>query len=111
MNETYRNLVASAGAAAVTYIGLVDDDGDELAGGAYLRQAVSWTAPSNGLVRPVSNLVFDIPAGTTVGGWRGYNALVDGTDYDGADLTAEVFSSSGQYTLLAAGTGIAHNAG
>ena len=110
MNETYRNAIADYGAGLITYIGLVDESGIELSGGspAYARQAVTWTVASDGVIRPTADLTFDIPAGTTVAGWRGYDALSGGTDYGGADLTQESYAGQGTYTLLAASTGILH---
>lgn len=112
MNGTYRNAIAVAGGVLVTHIGLVNQAGVEIAGGApaYARQAVGWGAPVNGLVRPNGNLTFDIPTGVTVGGWRGYSASSGGTDYGGADLTQEAFAGQGQYVLVASGTGIDHRA-
>jgi hypothetical protein len=107
MNSTYRNAIADAGKALITHIGLVNSGGTELTGGSYARLAVTWTAASNGTVRPTANLTFDVPAGT-VGGWRGYSALSSGTDYGGQTLTTETFAEAGQYTLLAASTGILH---
>ena len=80
---------------------------NELSGGspAYARKAVTWTGA--GAVRsPSANLVFDIPAGATVTGWRGFTALTGGTDYDGAALTSTAFSNQGTYTLLSASTNI-----
>jgi len=110
MTEAYRNAIADYGASLITYIGLVDETGTELSGGdpAYARQPVTWTAASDGIIRPSADLTFDVPAGTTVGGWRGYSALTGGTDYGGADLTQETFTNQGTYTLLAAQTGIRH---
>ena len=113
MSDGYRNGVANAGGALITHIGLVDDDGDELVGGdpAYARQPVTWTvAPASGVgvIRPDDDLVFDIPASTTVAGWRGFNALVAGDNLGGADLANEVYGAQGTYTLLAASTGIKH---
>jgi hypothetical protein len=110
MNTAYLNLIADA-ADAITHIALFDD-GVEITGGspAYARQAVTWTAPSNGLVRPDGNLAFDIPAGATVDEWRGFSADTGGTDYGGEDLTPEAFAGQGTYTLLAASTGIQHTA-
>lgn len=109
MNSTYRNAIATEGAGLITHIGLVDDQGDELTGGdpAYARKAVTWTAASDGTIRPNANIEFDVPAGT-VGGWRGYSASTNGTDYGGQDLTQEVFAEQGVYRLLAAGTAINH---
>ena len=57
------------------------------------------------------DLTFDVPSGVTVGGWRGYSASTGGTNYGGADLTNESFASQGEYTLLAASSGINHQLG
>lgn len=110
MNTAYLNLIADA-ADAITHIALFGN-GSEVTGGspAYARLAVTWTAPSNGLVRPTTNLVFDIPAGGVVDEWRGFTALTSGTDYGGEVLTEETFAGQGTYTLLAASTGIQHSA-
>lgn len=109
MNEAYRNAIANAGGALITHIGLVNSSGVEISGGGYARQAVTWTTASDGIIRPTADLVFDIPAGTTVGGWRGYSASTAGIDYGGADLVNETFAGAGQYKLLASGTGIQHS--
>jgi len=111
MTEGYRNSIADHGGTLITHIGLVDDTGTELTGGspAYARQAVTWTSATDGTIRPSADLTFDIPADTTVGGWRGYSALSDGTDYGGKALTNEAFASQGEYKLLSASTGILHS--
>lgn len=100
------NVGADAIGAGITHIGLVDGGGAELAGGAYARKAVVWTAAAAGLIRPNANLVFDVPAGATVAGWRGFTALAAGTNHGGEALTAEAFGAAGTYTLLAAATAI-----
>lgn len=112
MNATYRDAIADHGGSLITHIALFDETGTEITGGtpAYARQAVTWTASSNGMIRPSADLTFDIPAGATVAEWRGFSAATAGTDYEGAPLTNETFASQGQYTLLAASTGIGHNA-
>lgn len=110
MNTTYLNAIAEAGADLVTHIGLVDDTATELTGGTYARQAVTWTAASNGDISPTGNLTFNVPAGASVAGWRGYSASSAGTDYGGAALTQEDFSAAGTYTLLASSTAIDHDA-
>lgn len=111
MNEDYLNAIADEGGTLITHIGLVDETGTEITGGdpAYARQAVTWTAASGGTIRPSADLTFDIPSGTTVGGWRGYSASSSGTNYGGEDLTQESYASQGEYTLLASGTGILHS--
>jgi len=108
MNAAYLNLTADAGGAAITYLGLVDDQGDEISGGTYARQAVTWTAADNGRIYPTADKEFNIPSGATVAGWRGYDALTDGTDYGGEALPEQPFASDGTYTLEAAKTWIEH---
>jgi hypothetical protein len=108
MSVGYRNAIADAGADLITHIGLVDDEGTELSGGSYARKAVTWTAASGGTIRPTADLTFDVPAGATVAGWRGFSASTGGTNYGGADLTEETFAAAGQYKLLAVSTGILH---
>lgn len=110
MTEGYRNAIADAGGNLITHIGLVDETGTELSGGspAYARKAVTWTSASGGTIRPNADLVFDVPSGATVAGWRGYSASTGGTNYGGQDLTPAAFEEQGQYRLLAALTGIKH---
>lgn len=110
MDTSYLNATAQAGGALITHVGLVDGSGTEITGGGYARQAVAWTAPSNGLIRPTTDETFSIPAGATVAGWRGFSASTGGTNYGGAALTPEAYANAGTYTLLAASTGIDHDA-
>lgn len=109
MNVAYRNATANAGAGLITHIALFNG-ATEISGGGYARQPVTWTSASNGLIRPTANLVFNIPSGATVDGWRGFSAATGGTDYDGAALTSTPFSNPGTYTLEAASTSITHAA-
>jgi len=108
MTEAFRNALLTHGGTLITHIGLVIVNGTEISGGtpAYARKAVTWAAASGGIMRPSADLTFDIPAGITVAGWRGFTALTDGTNYGGHDLTNEIFAGQGQYKLLAASTGI-----
>lgn len=110
MNNSYLNALASQGASLITHIGLVNGSGVELSSGSYARQPVTWSAPSNGDIAPVSNLVFNITAGDVVAGWRGYSALTGGTDYGGATVTTRTYTNNGTYTLQAASTSINHDA-
>ena len=111
MTVGYRNAIATHGGSLITHIGLVDGVGAEMTGGspAYARQLVTWTAASTGTIRPLADLLFDVPAGATVAGWRGFSAPSAGTNFGGANLASETFAAQGQYRLLAAGTGILHN--
>jgi hypothetical protein len=108
MTEGYRNAIAGHGGSLIKYIGLVNGSGVELSGGTYARKAVTWTTAADGVIRPTADLVFDVPAGATVAGWRAYSAATAGTNYGGAALPEETFNGAGQYRLLAANTGILH---
>lgn len=111
MKPIYRNAIRDHAKTLITHIGLVDDLGAELSGGspAYARKTITWVDDGDGVMRPSDNLTFDIPTGANVSGWSGYSALTLGTDYGGAALTREDFAAQGEYTLLAATSGIAHN--
>ena len=109
MDTNYSNAIADSGGDLISHIGLIDETGTEISGGSYARQAITWTTASGGTIRPNADLVFEVPAGETIAGWRGYSALTGGTDYGGEDLTNEAFTNPGQYKLLASGTGILHN--
>ncbi len=111
MNADYRNAIADYGGTVVTHIGLVDNTDTELTGGdpAYARQAVSWESSVDGFIQITSNLLFDIPAGANVSGWRGYSAPTADTEYGGKSLTREDYAGQGTYALLADETGIEHN--
>ena len=110
MNSTYLDAIADHGATLITHIGLVNEVGAEITGGTYARQPVTWTGSGDGNNQLSTDETFNIPAGVTVGGWRGFSALTAGTNYGGADLTQESFANAGTYTLLAASTAIDHNA-
>lgn len=108
MTAAFKNYLLDGGSGCdvMTHIGLVDETGTEITGGSYARKAVTWGDASSGTIRPTGDLTFDIPASTTVGGWRGFTADTAGTNYGGDDLTNEAFAGAGQYKLLAASTGI-----
>ncbi len=111
MNEDYLNAIANHGGSIVNYIGLVDDQGNEIDDEYYSRQSVNWTDPVEGLIRPIENLAFNISGGgIIVQGWRGYADETGGIEYGGKDLDPETFTNSGQYILIADDTGISHEA-
>ncbi len=116
MTAEYREAIADYGGTLITHIGLVDEDGYELEGGdpTYARQVVTWTSADDGTIRPTADLTFDVPADTTVAGWRAYASVTgdtpeDADDYGGKALTQETFANQGEYKLLAASTGILHD--
>ncbi|MFD0902324.1 phage tail fiber protein [Actinomadura sediminis] len=69
----------------------------EVVGGSYARQSVTWGAAASGVKSNSADLVFNVPAGTTVthvGGWDG------STFRGGGALTAsQAFATAGTYTI------------
>lgn len=110
MDSNFHTALAAHGASLITHIGLVDGSGVEISGGSYARKAVTWSG-SAGVRSPSADMVFDIPAGATVAGWRAFTALTGGTNYGGAALTPASFTNAGTYTLLAASTNFTVQAG
>jgi hypothetical protein len=111
MANTYLNSAAWGGTREILYIGLVDDTETELSGGspAYARQPVESWPRTDGVARPSDDLVFEVPASTTVKGWRGYSAITGGIEYGGGDFAElEVYVDQGQFVLVAAETAIIH---
>ena len=109
MSQAWHDAQAEAGAARVTHIGLVDGTGTELSEGdpAYSRKAVGWTEATSGKCSLDGDYVFDIPAGATVAGWRGFDALTVGNNLGGKDHAAsEVYAGQGTFTLKASETSI-----
>lgn len=110
--EALHNALAAEAATLITYIGLVKPNGEEISGGDYARQAVTWKGDGqggaivDGLIRPTEDLVFDVPGSTTVAGWRGYSASTGGTDYGGQDLDQETFNNPGKYYLESSKTSL-----
>ena len=98
-----KNTLASAYAGAATYAALYStvpgaSAGTELTGGApaYARMALSWSAPSNGVI--TSTVTFNVASGSTVAGAGVYTAQA-GTYSDGTGVTSQTFASQGTYAL------------
>ena len=100
-----RNTLASAYATAATHAALYSTApsggaaGTELSGGspAYARKAISWSAPTNGVI--TATVVFDVPSGATVAGTGVHSAITAGNFLDGTSLTSQAFASQGTYTV------------
>lgn len=102
---TQKNNLATAYGNAATHAAIYStvpagSAGTEPSGGspAYARKAISWSAPTNGVITATVN--FDVPAGFTVRGAGVHTALTAGTYLDGGAVAAEqAFASQGTYTL------------
>lgn len=115
VSNAYLNECANAMRTKVKYLGLVDDNGDEITGGGYERMPVTWTtAPASGVgvLRPTDSIVFSVlGGGTVIGGWRGYSAKTGGTDYGGIDFPVaeqEEFKNDGEVRLVPEKTALKH---
>ena len=108
VNDDYLDEIAGAGGTLVNYIGLIDETDTEISGGDYSRLSVSWDESETGVLRPATDLTFDIPENTIVAGWRGYETDTSTTALIGSSLTEESFADAGQYTLIADQTSINH---
>jgi hypothetical protein len=113
-DTTARNVGVDAIAALSTRLALhTGDPGgansatSEVSGGtpAYARKAVAWNAASGGAAAQTSNVVFDVPAGTTVT-WISLWNTAGTVRYLKKAVTSEAFGAQGTYTVLAAGSSL-----
>jgi hypothetical protein len=71
---------------------------NEVSGGGYARQSITWFAASAGNLDNNANPTFSVPAGTV--SWFGlWTASSGGTLLATGDLTDETFVLAGTYTL------------
>ena len=71
---------------------------NEVVGGTYARQAVTWAAAGSGTMASSNQPVFNVPAGTTVA-WASFWNTAGTKRYVKKDITNEVFGADGTYTL------------
>lgn len=98
-------LTAAAGAAAADAVEVslhTDDPGatgtNEIAGGTYARQPVTWGTPSGGMVTATADPEFDVPGGNWVrwcGLWDAGGVWLAGILLD----TQVEFPADGTYTI------------
>lgn len=112
MHENYRNHIAEAGASKVHEMSLHSDDpepdgSNEISGGNYSRQPVNLSLDADGTIEDDSDIVFEIPEGTTVR----YGGLWDdaGNWLGSDDVPEETFNNEGTYIVEK--TRIKHPAG
>ncbi|MFZ0324743.1 MAG: hypothetical protein WAN48_11500 [Actinomycetes bacterium] len=78
--------------------GGVNGASNEVTGGGYARQAISWFPAAAGAMDNNANPVFSIPASTTVA-WVSYWNAAGSIRYLKKDVSDDVFSSAGTYTI------------
>jgi len=99
-----RNKQLGGFGSAVTHASLHTADpgtngANEVAGGSYARQSVTWSAPSAGTVSSSNSQVFPVPASTTVSFVGYWDHVSAGNFYGSRDVTDEVFAGAGTYTI------------
>ena len=104
-----KNVALDAIAGVALYMALYTDAAGEteVSGGspAYARKAITWGSASGGALATGAQIVFDVPAGTTVRAIGICSALTGGTQY-AVDEPATVETWAGQGTCtVASGTG------
>lgn len=76
-----------------------DTGTNEVAGGSYTREAVTWGTVASGAMANTGAIVFDVPASTTITHLGLWSASSAGTFYGYADITDEAFANAGTYTI------------
>jgi hypothetical protein len=98
MNETAKNYMLTQLAGQATKASLHIANGDEVSGGTYARQTITWGTASGGSISDTSIPAFNIPASTTVATVKLWNSA--GTvEYASFDVTDETFTNAGTYTI------------
>jgi hypothetical protein len=98
----YKN-AAVAGALFSATPGTTGTATNELTGGGYARQTISWGTVANGAVATSSNIVFSVASGATVSHFGVCSSTTATTAdvQDWYDLVDQTFSSAGTYSVSA----------
>ena len=102
--DSGKNIMLNEVVSVITHVSLHSafpaTGGNELAGGGYARQAITWDAAAAGSISDATNgATFSIEAGDTVAAVGFNTALTGGTIHADADVTDEVFGGAGTYEL------------
>jgi hypothetical protein len=75
---------------------------NEVTGGTYSREAITWAAASGGTALSSAEIVFDVPSSTTITHLGYWSASTAGTFYGSRALdTSQTFANAGTYTIAA----------
>lgn len=100
-----KNLLLDGFAGGVTFVSLHTADPstggtNEVSGGAYTRESVSWASAASASVSTSASIVFDVPGSTTITHLGYWSASTSGTFYGSRALdTSQTFSTAGTYTI------------
>ena len=104
-SATAINAALTGMVATATYMGINTGDpgtsgANEVSGGSYVRQAISWGTASGSSIANSGALSFSIPASTTVDYSSMWNASTSGTYGFGQTLSATItFVTAGTLTF------------
>lgn len=73
---------------------------NEVTGGSYTRESISWGAASAGTAASDASIVFDVPGSTTITHLGYWSAVSGGTFYGSRALdTSQTYATDGTYTI------------
>lgn len=100
-----KNLMLDGFGTGVTFVSLHTADpstngANEVSGGSYTRESVSWASAASGSVSTSASVVFDVPGSTTITHLGYWSASTSGTFYGSRALdTNQTFATAGTYTI------------
>lgn len=86
LNGEFLNFLTDFCETNFNYIGLIDEQGNELSGGGYVRLAPVWEK-SEGRLNLFADLTYDVTMGVTISGWKLFNSLEDSVGYGGGNFS------------------------
>ena len=102
LNAEVQGLTAVAGYASLHTAEPDANGSNEVSGGSYTREAITWAAASGGTAVSDADIVFDVPTSTTITHLGYWSAGTAGTFYGFRALdVSQTFSSAGTYTIAA----------
>lgn len=102
LNAEVEGLTAVAGYASLHTAEPDANGSNEVSGGSYTREAITWASASGGTAVSDAPIVFDVPTGTTITHLGYWSASTAGTFYGFRALDVDqTFSSAGTYTIAA----------
>lgn len=105
LNNNGLNVMLGGLTGVVTHVSLHTTEpnasgSNEVVGGSYARQTVTWGSATAGSVSASDEPVFDVPASTTVAYLGLWSAATSGTFYGSLELTnPETFGGAGTLTM------------
>lgn len=100
-----KHLMLNGFSGGVSFVSLHTADpstngANEVSGGLYTRESVSWATATSGSLQNDTQVVFDVPGATTITHLGYWSASTSGTFYGSRQLdTNQTFATAGTYTI------------